>query len=69
MKLHLNNWMKLDLANAAYSVVIAILPYEWWIVYQTDDKDEAFARANCERGNATCAKVYVLNSMGKKVRF
>ena len=46
MELHLNDWMKLDLINAAYSVVVAILPHEWWIVYQTDDKDEAFARAN-----------------------
>ena len=69
MKLIINEWMHLDLINAAYSVVIALMPNEWWIVYQTDDKAEAFRQAKEERKNATSGKVYVLDAVGRRVRF
>ena len=71
MKLHVNDWMRRDLSNAKYSVVIAASSRDWWIIYQSDDEDiirQRLTETKADPDNHAAKKIFVVDSSGKKVK-
>ena len=71
MKLHVNDWMRRDLSNANYSVVIANSSHDWWIIWQSNDIEiilQRLAETKADPDNRTAKKIFVVNNSGERVK-
>jgi len=70
MQLHVNRWIEGDLTNAKYHVIEVLNKQEWWILYSTDDLEEAKQRLAEEikdNEDKEHYKDYIINYLGEHI--
>jgi len=70
MQLHINKWMEWDLSWASYHVIEVLNESEWWILYSTDNLEEAKQHLIEEIKNNDDKehyKNYIINYLGEYV--
>lgn len=70
MKLHINQWMEWDLGRAEYHVIEVLNEQEWWILYSTDNLEEAkqhLAKEIEDNDDKEHYKNYIINYLGKYI--